>query len=300
MAECINEFWINANYSRINLLYKKNKNIFNGDLKYYGDHIYLEPHCQKIIEKSILDYEVNPIHFITYGDSKFEKSKKRILNEAKEFNAFKTIKGYGPQDLSEDFIEKYKDIFKHSRGGGYWIWKLSIIKDTINNINDGEYLVYLDAGCTINKRGKKRFYEYIDKLENSKNNYGILSFQMTHNEYKYTTKEIFNYFNIKCDSDIFKSGQYMATLLIMKKNKHLMECLDKYEKCINDNPSLITDIYNKNQYSEFIDNRHDQSIFSVLRKIHGSEVIDGDESWIVPFGGPESLKYPFWATRLIS
>lgn len=241
------------------------------------------------------------IHFITYGDSKFEKSKKRILNEAKEFGVFKTVKGYRPQDLSEDFIKKHKDIFKHSRGGGYWIWKLNIIRQAINDINEGEYLVYLDAGCTINKRGKKRFYEYIDKLENSPNNYGILSFQMTHNEYKYTTKEIFDYFNIKCDSDIFKSGQYIATLLIMKKNKHLIKCLDKYEKCIEDNPLLITDIYNsKNQHSEFIDNRHDQSIFSIIRKIHDSEVIKGDESWIVPFGGPESLKYPFWATRIRS
>ena len=34
-----------------------------------------------------------------------------------------------------------------------------------------------------------------------------------------------------------------------------------------------------------------------LKKIHGSVVIDGDESWIQPFGEGESLKYPFWATR---
>ena len=60
------------------------------------------------------------------------------------------MKGYGPEDLSEDFIEKYKDIFKHSRGGGYWIWRPYILRSAINDINDGEYLVYLDAGCTIN------------------------------------------------------------------------------------------------------------------------------------------------------
>lgn len=286
----ITEDFLNKKY--IEITEKKEQGMYN------MDKLYMKYWIDKIKNHDI-DNNKNIIHFITYGDSKFEKSKKRLLNEAKEFGVFKTMKGYGPQDLSEDFIKKHRDIFKYSRGGGYWIWKLNIIRQSINNINDGEYLVYLDAGCTINKRGKKRFYEYIDKLKNSKNNYGILSFQMTHNEYKYTTKEIFDYFNIKCDSDIFKSGQYMATLLIMKKNKHLTKCLDKYEKCIEDNPLLITDIYNsKNQHVEFEDNRHDQSIFSILRKIYGSEVIKGDETWIVPFGGPESLKYPFWATRI--
>ena len=49
--------------------------------------------------------------------------------------------------------------------------------------------------------------------------------------------------------------------------------------------------------SWFKDNRHDQSISSLLRKIHGTEIIPRDESFIVPFGGPESMKFPFWAAR---
>ena len=117
----------------------------------------------------------------------------------------------------------------------------------------------------------------------------------------WTTSQIFEYFNIKPDSDIGESGQYLGGIFILKKNKHLMEYLDKYEKCIYENPLLCTDIYNNdNQHKDFKENRHEQSMTSILRKIHGSEVIDGDESWIVPFGQGESLNYPFWATRIIS
>jgi len=29
----------------------------------------------------------------------------------------------------------------------------------------------------------------------------------------------------------------------------------------------------------------------------GTIIIPKDESFIIPFGGPESLKYPFWASR---
>ena len=38
------------------------------------------------------------------------------------------------EDLSDDFIIKHRDIFEHSRGGGYWIWRPNIIRQAINNI----------------------------------------------------------------------------------------------------------------------------------------------------------------------
>ena len=64
-----------------------------------------------------------------------------------------------------------------------------------------------------------------------------------------------------------------------------------------DNPLLFTDYYNKNQRHDFIDNRHDQSIFSVIRKMNTSLLLKKDETWFVPFGNKESKTYPFWATR---
>jgi hypothetical protein len=46
----------------------------------------------------------------------------------------------------------------------------------------------------------------------------------------------------------------------------------------------------------FIDNRHDQSILSLVRKKRGSIVLM-DETYFQPFGNKESLRFPFWATR---
>jgi len=56
------------------------------------------------IENNIIDnenYKIKPIHFITYGDSKFQKSKNRLLKEAEEFNIFQTVKGYGLGEAGE-------------------------------------------------------------------------------------------------------------------------------------------------------------------------------------------------------
>jgi hypothetical protein len=121
---------------------------------------------------------------------------------------------------------------------------------------------------------------------------------MEHPEKNYTTNQIFNYFNVNNNSSIIESGQILATVVIMKKSKHLLNILNDFYKAISEDKLLITDYYNTiNQEKHFKDNRHDQSILSVLRKIHGSIILT-DETYIVPFGGKESLKYPFWATRI--
>lgn len=55
---CINEFWINPNYFRKNLLFDSSKSDkFTGNMNDYGNHIYLESHCKPIIEKTIYEFE---------------------------------------------------------------------------------------------------------------------------------------------------------------------------------------------------------------------------------------------------
>jgi len=234
------------------------------------------------------------IHFITYGDKKYQKSKKIIYNEAKNTDWFNTVTMYGPEDLDEKFQHKFKNILSKSRIAGYGIWRPYIIKKKLDEINDNDILVYLDAGCTINKYGNSRFFKYIELLK--KSDKSIISFQMPHIEKIWTTKEIFNYFDIDLNSKIANTGQILDGILIMKKNKNLIKMNDIWFKVVYDNPLLFTDYYNKKQADFFKDNRHEQSIFSLIRKIHGS-IILGDETWFVPFGNKESLKYPFWATR---
>lgn len=125
------------------------------------------------------------IHLITYADKKYEKAKYRIIKEAKDTKWFNTIKGYSPDDLSDDFKEKNKEILSFKRGAGYWIWKYYIIKKRLHEIQDNDVLIYLDAGCTINKHGKKRFYKYLNMLNDDN---PLISFQTSHlwlNDYKH-------------------------------------------------------------------------------------------------------------------
>lgn len=235
------------------------------------------------------------IHLISYGDNNFKNAKKRVNNEGINSEWFDTTTICGPENLSEEFKHEFNDILKKPRGAGYWIWKFDIIKQELTKLANNDILIYLDAGCSININGNKRFIEYIEMLNNS--NESIISFQMPHIEKKYTNKELFHHFNMNVNDNNGNSGQIVGGVLIMKNTEKMMKIIDECINVLRTDHLLVTDYYNKiEQCNDFIDNRHDQSILSLVRKKHGSIVLT-DETYFQPFGNKESLKFPFWATR---
>ena len=72
------------------------------------------------------------LHFITYGDEKFEKTKKRIYKEAVNSKWFYSINCYGREDLTPSFSKEFENVLSMKRGGGYWIWKFYIILNMPN------------------------------------------------------------------------------------------------------------------------------------------------------------------------
>ena len=116
------------------------------------------------------------IHFITYGNYKYKRQKDALTLLAKNSGWFNSATSYGPSDLDDNFTLKFKNILDQEKGGGYWIWKPYIISKKLDQINEGDVLIYLDAGCDLNLDGKQRFKEYIEIVKNSEN--GILSFEL--------------------------------------------------------------------------------------------------------------------------
>lgn len=246
------------------------------------------------------------IHFITFGNDRFQRSKKRICQEARKTNWFDSITCYSPENISKEFKEKHNNIINDSFGAGYMIWKYDIIPKKLSEINENDILIYLDAGCTINQKAHKRFREYIDLL--NKNDKGIISFQMCTDpvpEYVWTVSEIFKFYNIENNNEIYNSNQYLSGILIMKKCEHLKLILDKCIEILNHNNLVITNQYvekNKKENKDFKDNRHDQSILSVVRKKYNSIVLPDETYWAKndrpDFKNDKAKISPFWATRI--
>ena len=228
-------------------------------------------------------------YFLTYNSSKdFNFSNRHLLNLVESSNLFDGIFNYSPKDLSSGFVAKYRDILNMPRGGGYWLWKVDIIQQTLKKISENDILLYMDSGSTFNFRGKEKFKKYCTELGDS--SYGLLNFSTIFKEKHWTTKNIFDYFNVDIDSDIANSPQLEATNLIFQKNKHSNYLLKEFTNLLEADRYLITDKYNSSQKLEsFRENRHDQSIFSILGKKHNSYILNNETE----FRNRKELQYEY-------
>ena len=86
------------------------------------------------------------------GSQDYYDAVKRLTKQSTELELFDNIIGYTDKNLKNDniFWEKHSNfITNNKRGYGYWIWKPYLIKKTMDNMKDGDILLYLDCGCEI-------------------------------------------------------------------------------------------------------------------------------------------------------
>lgn len=192
-------------------------------------------------------------YFINYASNGFLNSQKEGLRTAKIFN-FETF-GYSEKDIDNEFLNKNNKILLSNRGGGYWLWKPYIILDMLNKLDDNDYLIYMDSGANLIS-DPSNYLELIDEK-------GILAFSMVQKTSKWTKGDCFYFLDKELK---FKdTNQLQGTYIFFKKNKYSLNFVKMWlNYCTNEN--LITDLPNiyMNNLSDFIDHRHDQSIFSLL------------------------------------
>lgn len=231
-------------------------------------------------------------YMMTYGDDKYKHQKVFLKNNALASGFFDHVRVFGPDDLPPGFRRDFWKILQCDKGGGYWIWKPYLISRMFSLLKHGDVLVYCDAGCEINKHGRKRFYEYLEMLKDSEN--GSLAFQLPHKETAYTKREVFNYFD--CKNEVIYSDQLMATVIILEKCDHASFLVEKWYGTLQEQPDLFTDEKDTIiQHKDFIAHRHDQSIFSIIRKTYGTEII-ADDTYFLDFDKYGGMS-PIWASR---
>jgi hypothetical protein len=203
------------------------------------------------------------ITLITYTDSQMTISATRCVNTALK-NGANEVKIYTPDMVSEDFKKKNSDIWKEAnRGAGcYWLFKPYVIYDAMLSMNDGDILVYSDAGI-----------EFIDSLHHITNRMDDYFF-MTNgfNHIHWCKADILDaILNVRDTGDlgwdVYKLNertQIQASLLFFKINESTKEFVKEW-LLFCQMPGLINDSQSwwKN-HKEFQENRHDQAILTTL------------------------------------
>jgi hypothetical protein len=129
-------------------------------------------------------------------------------------------------------------------------------------------------------------------------NNGVFSFHLPgKKESDYTKTPVFNFFEIDADNDIFKSEQLSATILIFRKNNFTIKLINDFYQVAIERPELFTDNNSLSTQPTFVGHRHDQSIFSVMRKKFKIKSIE-DESYFEDWNNPKVKNIPFLAKRI--
>lgn len=202
----------------------------------------------------------NPISIISFGsnDSYVKLSEKLLKKLKKRYKQADTII-FNKESLPE-YISNL--CIKNSRGFGYWIWKPFIILEALLNLNDGDLLFYIDGRTDF----KSKKIVWLDEFEKKSPIPDLLAWQMDYKEFEYTNEKLFNLFEFNNNKDVINSGQYAATFMLIKKSDLTVKFIGEWLNTMNNNYDYCLDIYGGLDGFEFIENRYDQSVFSLLIK----------------------------------
>ena len=202
---------------------------------------------------------------ISYGDSKFARQLEFNGKSALEMAKVDEFYGYTPDDIDPEFKKKNEDILNRPRGNGYWLWKPYFLYRTLEEKLDyGDFLIYSDAGILYIDAAQK----LVDFL--NKKNTDMYLHRLPHLERQYTKRTAFILLGVD-DPFYAETGQFNAAFQIYRKTKFTEYFLKEYLYYAQDK-RIITDDSNEmgeENYPEFKDHRHDQSILSLLIKKYG-------------------------------
>ena len=206
--------------------------------------------------------------FISYSNEAMAYSLKRIGRQARSLGVFDEVRLYTPSNLPE--YARKSPLMASSRGAGYWLWKPVMIKETLDSLDDGDAVVYVDAGCTLRK--SEDWKEYLRLMDS----YDTVCFQYAkdHPEweklgatssemYHWTKRTARDYVVERFGEESMHYCQVMGGILFMKgkDNNFLREWL----KIMLERPDLIEDPSpDEPQCEGYAAHRHDQAFITPL------------------------------------
>jgi len=199
---------------------------------------------------------------ITFGShGTYIEAGKRLIQQTIKTKLFDRNFLCTPDHLKGRFWDRHKEfIHSNPRGYGYWIWKPYIIQQTMQTMKDGSILLYMDCGCEIDIQKRSRL-ETMMKLVRTEL---LIGSYTPHDDQTYTKYDLVE--RIQPPMNTLANLQHQAgalLFLVCPRTRQLVH--EWYELCcdyhnIDDSPSILANVPN------FIEHRHDQSVFSLLTK----------------------------------
>lgn len=215
--------------------------------------------------------------FLSFANSVYVPSLRRLEQQIKGCPLVDEFHFLTNKDLDKEF-KKHFNPYIYRRGYGYWKWKSYLVKQQFDKMEEGDILIYADAGCDYNADGEGRLNDYISIV--TTNESGILVFEDRFRECQYTKGDVFKFLvaDKKAIKPISETNQIWAGSFIIRKCDNTIDLVNRWVDVCMNHFDLITDKASiALNSSDFIENRHDQSVFSVLAKLHNAYALSASE-----------------------
>lgn len=199
----------------------------------------------------------------------------KLIKSARKFGIKKTLI-YGINDLTKaEFYRKHYTTFQQKTGFGYWLWKPFFVNKALSEIKYGDVLFYVDAASL--------FIADPGPLVNIAltNESGIVAFDAWPMQNRQWTKRD-TFINMNCDDQRFWDAKHViATLFLIRKTDFTVDFFSEWLKecenvqSLSDNPN----VHEKENFSDFVSHRMDQSILSILIKKYAVETYRNPSKW---------------------
>lgn len=219
---------------------------------------------------------MSKVVLVTFANKDLSKTLLRIKSQLMQCELIDEFHFFTEKDLPTIFFRRCRP-YLYRRGFGYWAWKYILAKETLDAMSIGDILIYADAGCDYNGEAGSRLADYISICKWYKS--GIVAFEDEHYENKYTKGDIFNDLILKGDRELIaNTKQIWAGFWLLRKCEASINFVNTLYDISLNQFDLLTDKRSLSpNYSCFIENRHDQSVFSVLAKQTGAYLFSYEE-----------------------
>ena len=204
---------------------------------------------------------------LSYGHNCCNASKLRAIDSAIRHAKMDYAESLDLSALSVPFQISHSEQLRMRKGAGYWLWKAYIILQALlYKLKDGDLLVYHDSGMYfVNDIGP--LLKICQDVKPS-----ILAFAMPYEERMYSKRDAF----ILIDMDhpiVYAKGQTqrLANLIVAMKNCETIQYFMEYLAYTMDFRiySDKENVLGKPNFKDFVGNRHDQTVHSLLSKKWG-------------------------------
>ena len=196
------------------------------------------------------------IKLLNFADDRMTRSQ-ILCTDAARKNGVDQVFEYQPNNIDKEFYDNNKAILDAERGAGYWLWKPYFVNRALRHCEDGDILIYMDAGVEL----IAGVHNIIDVMDQD-----IFLFSNGHQNIHWCKMDVLQ----SILGQVYECNQQVqASVIFFKVNSFTRNFVKEWllwcqmPGFIDDSPSKLPN------HPEFAEHRHDQAILTCLQIKYG-------------------------------